>query len=328
MRSLLRGAALFAGVFAAVTSSPVVAQSTNAALTQSQAGYYRSMIGDVEVDSLSDGTIPLSAYDFLTNASHARIESLLAASDVTNPVNEPVNGYLVRIGSHVILIDAGAGALYGPKVGKLEASLAAVGFRPEQVTDIVLTHIHPDHTGGLVQGSTRVFPNATVHLDQKELDYWFTQANADKAPQAQKGYFAQAAQTVKPYMDAGQVKAFEGATELFPGFRSLPAPGHTPGHMFYVLESKGNKLVFWGDVLHEADVQFPDPSVTAGFDVDAQEAMRTRKAAFADAARERYLVAPDHINFPGIGHVRGDRDHYEWLPVPYVNDAVAVNAGK
>ena len=284
------------------------------------------MIGDVEVLSLSDGTIPLSAYDFLTNVTHAKIDTLLAEDDVTNPVNVPVNGYLVRLGTHVILIDAGAGALYGPNLGKLKASLTAVGYQPEQVTDVVLTHIHPDHTGGLVQGQTRVFPNATVHLDKRELDYWLSKANADSAPTAQKGYFEQAARTVQPYVDAGQVKTFEGATELFPGFHSVPAPGHTPGHTFYTLESQGNKLVFWGDILHEADVQFPDPTVTASFDVNSPEAMQTRKAAFADAVSKHYLVAPDHINFPGIGHVRAEGDHYRWLPVPYVNDAITASA--
>jgi glyoxylase-like metal-dependent hydrolase (beta-lactamase superfamily II) len=305
---------------------PATAQIPNAPLTKSQAGYYRSMVGDVEVISLSDGTIPLSAYDFLTNTTHAKIEILLAAADVTNPVNVPVNGYLVHLGSHVILIDAGAGALYGPKLGKLEASLVIVGYQPEQITDIVLTHIHPDHTGGLVNGQTRVFPNAIVHLDKRELDYWFSNANADSAPQGQKGFFQQAIQTIKPYVDAGRVKTFDGATELFPGFRSIPAPGHTPGHTFYSLESKGARLIFWGDVLHEEDVQFPDPSVTVAFDVNPAEAMQTRKAAFADAANKGYLIAPAHINFPGIGHVRAEGDHYRWLPVPYVNDAVAANA--
>ncbi len=324
-QALLRKAAVIGLAFGPVPLLTATAQSSNASLTKSQAGYYRSMIGDVEVFSLSDGTIPLSAFDFLTNTTHANIDTLLAADDVTNPVNVPVNGYLVHLGNHVILIDAGAGALYGPKLGKLEASLAKVGYRPEQITDVVLTHIHPDHTGGLINGQTRVFPNAIVHLDKRELEYWFSKANAESAPQGQKGFFGQAAQTVKPYMDAGQVKTFDGATELFPGFRSVPAPGHTPGHTFYTLESKGNTLMFWGDILHEEDVQFPDPSVTTVFDVNSAEAMQTRKASFADAASHRYLVAPDHINFPGIGHVRAEGDHYRWLPVPYINDAVTAN---
>ena len=322
----LLGAAILCIWASLGSTTRAIAQSSDSALTKSQAGYYRSMIGDIEVISLSDGTIPLSAYDFLTNTTHARIDSLLAASDESNPVNVPVNGYLVHLGSRLILIDAGAGALYGPKLGKLEASLTAVGYHPAQVTDILLTHIHPDHTGGLVQGDARVFPNAILHLDKREIDYWFSKSNADRAPQGQKGYFPQAIQTVKPYLDAGKVETFSGPTELFPGMRAIPAPGHTPGHTFFSIEKNGKKLVFWGDVLHEEAVQFSDPSVTAGFDVTPAEAMRTRKTAFEDAARNHYLVALDHIGFPGIGHVRADGDHYRWVPMPYQNDAVLAHS--
>lgn len=125
---------------------------------------------------------------------------------------------------------------------------------------------------------------------------------------------------MKPYVDSGRVTTFSGATQLFPGIRSIPSPGHTPGHSFYALESKGEKLVFWGDLLHVAEVQLPNPGVTIVFDVDPAAAAAQRKHAFADALKGRYWVAGDHVAFPGVGHLRADGDGYRWVPMPYVND--------
>jgi glyoxylase-like metal-dependent hydrolase (beta-lactamase superfamily II) len=119
---------------------------------------------------------------------------------------------------------------------------------------------------------------------------------------------------------AGRVKTFSGETALFPGIRAIPAPGHTPGHSFYALESRGEKLVFWGDLLHVADVQLPRPGVGIAFDVDPKAAIATRKRALAEATRRRYWVAGDHVSFPGVGHVQVDGKGYRWIPMPYVND--------
>ncbi len=329
--SLHRRVLLFAAAFMALglnlpSGQPAAfAQSTSSTqAAKAQAGYYRFQLGAVEVIALSDGTLPLSAYDFLTNTTHARIDALLAASDVTNPINLSVNAYLVYLGDRVILIDTGAGVLFGPTLGKLQTGLAGAGCRPEQITDILVTHLHPDHVGGLMAGQSRAFPNAIVHFDKHELEYWFSKANEEKAPDGQKGFFKQASLAVQPYIDAGKVKTFDGATELFPGLRSIPAPGHTPGHSFYSLESQGQKLVFWGDVVHEEEVQFADPSVTVGFDVNPTEAMATRKAAFADAAKNHSLIALAHMYFPGLGHIVVEGDHYRWIPMPYVNDATSL----
>jgi len=125
---------------------------------------------------------------------------------------------------------------------------------------------------------------------------------------------------VQPFVDAGKVKTFSGATTLFDGISAIPAPGHTPGHTFYAIESRGEKLVFWGDLIHVAEVQMPDPGVTIVFDVDPKAAAATRKKAFADAVKGRYWVAGDHISFPGVGHLRRDDAVYRWIPMTYVND--------
>jgi glyoxylase-like metal-dependent hydrolase (beta-lactamase superfamily II) len=316
---------LLATLMAAVASTAFlpVAHAAGAPATKVsryQAGYYHFKVGDLEVAALSDGTLPIPTLKLLTNAKPGEVASRLADAFQTPDVDASVNAYLIRAGSRLVLMDAGTGELYGPTLNKLEASLKAAGVTPEQITDILITHIHSDHTGGLMVGKRIVFPNATIHIEQKEVAYWLNAENRAKAPEAARKYFDEAAAKVQPYVEAGQVKTFSGATELLPGIRSVPAPGHTPGHTFYSIESQGQKLVFWGDVVHVADVQMPDPGVTIVFDVDPQAAAATRKKAFADAAQGRYWVAGDHISFPGVGHLRRDGTGYRWIPMTYVND--------
>jgi glyoxylase-like metal-dependent hydrolase (beta-lactamase superfamily II) len=167
------------------------------------------------------------------------------------------------------------------------------------------------------------FPNATLHVEKREIDFWLSQTERQNAAEQHKPYFQQAMETVQPYVSSGQVKAFEGETELFTGLRAIPAPGHTPGHTFYSLESRGEKLVFMGDVIHAPEVQFAEPYASVTYDVNQVQAIATRQGAFREAARDHFLVAFAHVSFPGIGHIHTDGDHYRWNPVPFVNDAVS-----
>ena len=290
-------------------------------LSKRQAGFYRLKVGAVDIIALSDGTAPLPTLDVLTNVQTGEVERLLAAAFQKPVLDTSVNSYLIIADSRLVLVDAGAGELYGPTLNKLPASLEAAGYKPEQITDILLTHIHTDHSGGLMDGARQVFPNATIHVDKREVDFWLNPANLKEAEEERKKYFREAVAKVKPYVDAGKVKTFDGGAQLFPGIRSIASPGHTPGHSFYALESKGEKIVFWGDIMHVAEAQFPNPSITIIFDVDSKAAAAQRRKAYADAAKSGYLVAAAHVSFPGIGHLRSEGDGYRWIPIPYVNDA-------
>lgn len=318
MFSLCLAAVLAAtGAASAMADAPVPAPTK---IRQFQAGFLHFKVGDFEVIALSDGTLPIPTDKLLTNVRPGEVAALLADSYQTTEVDASVNAYLVKAGARLVMVDAGTGELYGPSLNKLTASLKGAGYAPEQITDILITHIHTDHTGGLMDGNRMVFPNATLHIERKEVDHWLNPERRAKAPAATKKYFEEAAAKVQPYVDAGKVKTFSGETILFPGIRSIPSPGHTPGHSFYALESKGEKLVFWGDLLHVADVQLPRPDVTIVFDVDPHAAAATRKRAFADALKGRYWVAGDHISFPGVGRLRAEGQGYRWVPMPYVND--------
>src|SRR5258708_1095919 len=224
---------------------PDVRLSEGSRLDKSQAGYYRMKSGMIDVIALTDGTIGVDFLALLTNRKAGEVERMLGREYVKpTAVEASMNAYLIQLDNKLILIDTGAGELLGPKLDKLSDSLRAAGVQPEQITDILLTHIHPDHSAGLTVGGRRVFPNATVHVNKLELDYWTNKSLREKAPEPTKTFFKQADQTVTPYIKSGQVKTFDGEVVLFPGLRTVAGYGHTPGQTYFVLESNGEKLVF------------------------------------------------------------------------------------
>ena len=305
---------------AAVAASCMLIGSAHAAAPQvkTQApGYYRLMLGDFEVTALSDGTVALPVDKLLTNTTAEKSTKALARSFLKAPVDTSVNGYLVNTGTQLILIDTGAAGLFGPTLGNLAANLKSAGYQPEQVDEIYITHMHADHVGGLMNGAKLAFPNATVRADQHDADFWLSQANLDKAPADAKGFFQGAMASLNPYVAAGKFKPFNGDTELVPGIKAMAAPGHTPGHSIYLVESQGKKLVLWGDLMHVAAVQFDDPSVTIQFDTDSKNAAIQRKRAYAEAAQQGYLVGSSHVSFPGLGHLRAEGKGYAWVPLNY-----------
>ena len=305
----------FAAVCAAFTAGSTFAAAPQ---VKTQApGYYRVMLGDFEVTALSDGTVPLPMDKLLTNTRPGQVDKALKRDFLKVPLDTSVNGYLVNTGSKLVLIDTGAANLFGPTLGNLIANLKAAGYQPEQVDEIYITHMHADHVGGLMAGDKLAFPNATVRADQHDADFWLSKANLDKAPADAKGFFQGAMASLNPYVAAGKFKPFDGDTELVPGIKAVAARGHTPGHSTYLVESQGQKLALWGDLMHVAAVQFAQPSVTIQFDTDSQAAAAQRKRAYAAAVKQGYLVGSAHLSFPGLGHLRRDGTGYAWVPVNY-----------
>jgi glyoxylase-like metal-dependent hydrolase (beta-lactamase superfamily II) len=279
-------------------------------------GFYRMMVGDIEVTALSDGTVDLPM-DKLLHEKPAKLQSALSNHFLKAPVETSVNAYLINTGSKLVLVDAGAGGLFGPTLGKLQASLRAAGYQPEQVDEIYLTHLHPDHVGGLGNADKAAFPNAVVRADRHDADFWLSKAKQDAAPEQAKGFFEGAQASLAAYAGANRFKAFDSDTDLVPGIRATSSYGHTPGHTSYVIESRGEKLVLIGDLMHAHFIQFDDPSVTIDFDSDTKAALAARKAAFANAAKGGYLIGAAHLPFPGLGHLRGNGKAYRFVPVNY-----------
>ncbi|KKX29557.1 MBL fold metallo-hydrolase [Rhizobium sp. LC145] len=316
-RSLLKNTAGMAFAAGAIASLPAAALAKAPIVGRQAAGYYRLRLGDYEVTALSDGTVPLPLPKLYENIEESEAEAILAGYFQPNPAQTSVNAYLINTGDRLVLIDAGTGTLMGPVLGKLVASIEASGYKAAQIDDVILTHIHADHSGGLTVNGKRVFENAVVRVNRREAEFWLKADAAAKADPVLGPQIAQAEQCVGPYVEAGLFETFEDNAAPIPGFGSVLRAGHTPGHSAIVVGSKGEKIMFWGDIAHGDVLQFDRPEVTIEFDVDQKQAAATRAMAFAEAADQKYLVAGAHHAFPGIGHVRRDETNYQWVPVLY-----------
>jgi len=302
----------------AVAAPVQQARASAPQIKKSGAAYYRFMLGKFEVTALSDGTTALPVDQLLMQTTPERVKKALAANYISMPYEMNFNAFVINTGDKLVLIDTGAGALFGPNLGKMIDALKASGYTPEQVDEIYITHMHPDHIGGLVANGKAVFPNAIVRADQREGDFWLSQANLDKAGKDEKGFFQGAQAALKPYVDSGRYKPFDGTAELVPGIKPVLLPGHTPGHAGYMIESEGQKLLAWGDVIHVGAVQFAHPTITIHFDADSKSAEAARLALLADAAKQGYWIAGAHLSFPGVGHVSASgKNSYTWIPASY-----------
>lgn len=283
------------------------------------ASHYTFRVGDVEITSLSDGTVPQDLHVLLHSTTNAKTDALLHDAFLSNPVEASINAFLFRDSGHVVLVDTGAGDFFGPGYGgKLIESLASVNVGPSQITDVLLTHAHDDHMGGLVHNGQLVFPNASIHLSAPDLAFFLDRSNAEKAHYAMS-YFDQAYTALKPEEDAGKIVPFHSGEEVLPGVTAVIHAGHTPGSTFYTLRSQGQSIVFVGDIIHVASVQAPATEITIAYDVDPAKAAAVRKTSFAEFAKDRTLIAVPHLPFPGVGHVKPNGDGYQWVPILYVN---------
>jgi glyoxylase-like metal-dependent hydrolase (beta-lactamase superfamily II) len=279
-------------------------------------GFFRLMVGDIEVTPVNDGTVDLPM-DQLLHQKPELTKTTLEKNFLKVPLETSDNGFLINTGSKLVLVDTGAGALFGPTLGKLVQNLKAAGYQPEQVDEIYITHMHGDHVGGLVRDGQRTFPNAVVRAGKADADFWLSKANMDKAPADKKGFFQGAMASINPYVQAGKFKAIEGNGELVPGVSAMAEHGHTPGHTIYMVESRGQKLALIGDLIHVAAVQMDNPQVTIGFDSDEKLAYAARKKVFDEAAKNGWLVGGAHLQFPGLGHLQTQGKGYRWVPVNY-----------
>ncbi|MBN3044724.1 MBL fold metallo-hydrolase [Pectobacterium brasiliense] len=291
---------------------------------QQQAGGYRVQVGKILVTSFTDGSVAQDLHNLLRRTTTQNTDTLLAKNFQANPVEASINVFLITLPGRKILVDTGSGQLFGPgNGGQLIDSLAAQGIHPQDITDILLTHAHSDHSGGMVKDGRRVFVNARVFVGKPDIDFFFNNANQQKTGYDQS-YFDVAQKTLKPYLDAGKIVPFSGSTELMPGITGTVHPGHTPGSAFYTLVSEGEKMTFVGDIIHVAAVQFPQPNVTIAYDEDQDGAARVRNHAFEHFAKNKDLIAAPHLPFPGIGYVaRHEHGGYAWVPITYTNRAAS-----
>jgi len=280
-------------------------------------GFYRMMLGDFEITALSDGTHAFPIDSVMTHIAPAQIASDLDQAELRQPVQGSINAFLVNTGSKLILIDAGAGQLYGDCCGKLVDHLRAAGYRPEQVDEVLITHLHKDHAGGIAAQGAPVFANAVVRLSQAEADYWLAPAGKASAPAFLASFFDSAVAAAAPYQASRRFQPFKAYGPLEPGIEALAGPGHTPGHAMYLVSSRGQQLLVWGDIVHVSAIQLPHPQATVKYDSSEADASASRRQLLEMAAGKHMLVGAAHIAFPGLGHIAHAGAGYQWLPLNY-----------
>ena len=281
-------------------------------------GYYRMMLGQFEITALYDGYIGLDR-KLLHNAPETEIRSLLSRMFITSTQMETaVNAYLINTGSKLVLVDAGAAKVFGPTLGNVLKNLRASGYDPSQVDAILITHLHGDHMGGLLDDTGKpAFIKATIYVFKAENNFYLSPAIAEKAPADMQPYFKMARDIAAPYIALGKWKTFEDCNLPIPGIKAIAIPGHTPGHTAFEVSSGDLTLLIWGDLVHSMAVQFSNPDVSIDFDTDQKQAVATRKELFKSVAG-RTLVAGMHLPFPGIGRVQADGyNRYFWVPIQF-----------
>lgn len=282
------------------------------------AGWYRFMLGDFEITALYDGYIDLdtAVLQHVKKDEIARglSRAFLPAGD---KMEGSVNAFLVNTGNELVLIDSGTGKVFGPTLGFVLQNLKAAGYDPAKIDKVLITHMHGDHLGGILTPEGKIaYPNAQIQTCQLESNYWLDEAQLAKAPKDRQDSFRMAQSTSAPYRASGQWKPFAPNAQIVPGIRAL-AGGHTPGHSSYLVESKGQRMIVLGDVIHFGPVQFARPEISVAFDVDEHAAIAARRELFAQAAKDRTLLAGAHLSFPGVGHIRVSGEGYEWVPAGF-----------
>jgi len=256
-------------------------------------------VGDIDVTTVSDGILNATLNNFvgITPAEAERMSGFPAAG----PVPLAVNAFLLTFNGKRALIDAGSSSTMGPTLGKLPDNLRAIGVAPETIDVVLLTHIHPDHSNGLVDDAGGAnFPNADIIVSGEDLRFW-----VEREPQASDNEFRQrnmaaARRAFAPYR--GRLRTISSG-EALPGVTAHPQPGHTPGHTGWLIASGGDALLIWGDIVHVTGVQFARPDAALTFDLDPEAARRSRTRVFDWVATDGIRVAGAHLDLPGFGHV-------------------------
>jgi len=255
-------------------------------------------LGKLKLATLHDAqfVIPNDGKTFGVGADAAAVTDVLrAAGAPTDRITLSVNALLVRMGHHVVLIDTGIGQ---KSHGELLGSLHEAGVKPTAVTDVLITHSHGDHVGGLVDADGHLaFPKATIRMSSAEWEFMQSKGSPELVKAISK-----------------KVKPFELGAQVIPGIKSVPLKGHTPGHTGYEVSSGSEHLLDIGDMAHSSIISLAKPQWGVQFDTDSAAAKATRAETLKQLASDQELIFSPHFPFPGVGHVEAAGDGFAWKP--------------
>lgn len=260
-----------------------------------------STFGDIEAAVVSDGVLNAS-YDPFRNIERAEAVRLVGRPDTgAGSVPIEVNAFLVRLGTRRILVDSGSGNSMGPTLGRVASNLEAGGIAPASITHVLLTHIHPDHSNGLVDArNVPLFPNAEILVHEADARFWLdSEADARDSDFIARNKTA-ARRVLTPYRERLR-RVTDG--EAMPGVSAHLQAGHTPGHTGWLIESGRDAVLFWGDIVHVGPIQLARPEATLMFDLDQTAAAAARKRVLDWVSTDRIRVGGAHLDPAGFGRV-------------------------
>lgn len=279
---------------------------------------YAVKVGEIDVLVISDGVLPLPTKMLGHNVDATERASWLNEMFLPQDAFDwSLNVVVVRSGDQTILVDAGLGLdpnLNLPRAGQLLKRLAAAGIDLASVTDVVLTHMHMDHVGGLlVEGvKDQLRPDLRIHVAAAEVKFWeapdFSQVNMPEGfPDALRATAKRFAQEYRSHL-----RPFDEEHEVAPGVIVRRTGGHTPGHSVVRLASGGDRLTFAGDAVFT--VGFDHPDWHNGFEHDPEEADRVRIRLLTELAASGEQLVATHLPFPSVGRVAAEGDTFRWVP--------------
>jgi len=273
---------------------------------------HRFTLGDFTCWCVSDGGHTYTVESLFANVPREQAEAeLRRLGQPAESVTTPYTHLVVNTGSHWVLTDMGAGPLF-PTTGQLPGNMKAAGIDPGQVDVVVITHAHPDHIGGVLDGEGGLaYPNAHYFLWKDEWAFWTSDQALEKWPQEWALLIRKALTAMED-----RLSLVEREGEIVPGVSVIPTPGHTPGHMVVSFQSGREELLYVGDaVLHTLQLEHPDWLPQPLFWLDPQQAAISQRRVFDHAAETGALVIGQHfIPFPSLGHVVRLGEGWQWQP--------------
>lgn len=279
---------------------PRGAMASAGMLGSASAGFNRFKLGGFEVTTLLAGSRAAEKPQeiFGLNATPEEFAAAAAANFI--PVDKlqlVFSPTVVNTGKELVLFDTGL----NPE--GITAALAAAGYTPDQVDVVVITHMHGDHIGGLAGEGGATFANARIVTGAVEHNHWMGAAN--------EGFDAK----VRPLND--KISFLDDAGSVAGGITAMAAFGHSPGHMGYVIESDGQRVVVTADTANHYVWSLGHPDWEVVFDMDKAAAAAARRKVFGMLAADRVPFIGYHMPFPSLGFVEAQGDGFRYVPATY-----------
>jgi glyoxylase-like metal-dependent hydrolase (beta-lactamase superfamily II) len=289
-----------------------------APLAKSQTPYfYRFGLGKFQVTMVSDGPLDLGPPgDAFLGLTKEEITAQLTNNFLpTNTVVLEQNSPVVNTGSHLVLFDTGMGTqkMFGTTTGQLIKNLQVAGINPASIDAVVCSHAHIDHIGGLVDArNRRLFPNAKVYISEADFNFWTEEAKLKD--EKIKAFVEHARKNLLPYRD--RIVFIKDNQEFIPGITAMAAPGHTVGHMVFMIQSEGKQAAFIGDLTHHPVLLMEKPRTEFAYDTDPKQSAASRVRLLDMFATQRIPIMAYHFAWPGMGYVSKAGEGFRYHPQP------------